>query len=682
MESVGDTLRIGIDVGGTFTDFTLVSTGDVAIRHFKVPSTPQDPSVAIEDGLNQIFDAGFRPDRVDYIGHGTTVATNIIITRQGTLTGLVTTKGHRDVLEIARQQRPHLYDYSVQRPKPLVERSLRIEVEERITADGTVMIPLNESDLRKAAETFRARGVAAVAVCFLHAYRYPAHEQHAGRVLRALLPDIPISLSSEVQPEFREFERFSTTAMNSYLMPKMGRYLGRLQARCTALKIPVRPYTVHSNGGLMSLKTAGELPVRTCLSGPAAGVVGAALVAEAAGFPNVITYDVGGTSTDVSLIVEGQIAYTPLREVAGYPIRCPMIDVHVIGAGGGSIAWIDDAGGMKVGPQSTAALPGPAGYGRGGMDATLTDANIVLGRLNSTALLAGALPLDAGAAREAVAKLAGRIAATTEATADGIVRIAVANMARAIRSISVARGCDLRRHALVAFGGAGPLHAALVADETGMSQVLIPVSPGTMCARGVLLSDISRSFVCTILAALSPAVWEGSLREAARLRDQAAVWLTEEKVPESKQSFRRIVEARYLGQNHEVGIAAESDRGEDFASAFHAANRDLYGYDLPDRAIEIVNIRIDAIGATQSEIAVEPAVLGEIHDALIGERLVDFGRDHGGARLTPVYRRRDIPSEASLQGPAIIEELSSTTLLPPGWGARIDRFRNIILRKA
>jgi N-methylhydantoinase A len=675
-------VRIGIDVGGTFTDFTVLSTAEVSLHHFKVPSTPHDPSIAIHDGLQRVFEAGYRPDSVEYIGHGTTVATNIIIERQGTLTGLITTKGQRDVLEIARQQRPHLYDYSVQRPKPLVDRRLRVEIEERIAADGTVIAPLNEDDVRKAAELLRSAGVRAVAICFIHAYRYAQHEQRAGKLLRELLPHIPISLSSDVQPEFREFERFSTTVMNSYLTPKMSAYLDSLQHRCNDLSVPVRPYTVHSNGGLMSLKTAHEFPVRTCLSGPAAGVVGGALVADVAGFKNVITYDVGGTSTDVSLVVNGQIAYTPLREVAGYPIRCPMIDVHVIGAGGGSIAWIDSAGGLKVGPQSTAAVPGPAGYGKGGLEATLTDANIILGRLNPISLLDGTLPIDSAASREAAGKLADQVSATTEATADGIVRIAVANMARAIRSISVERGCDLRDYVLVAFGGAGPLHAALVADETGINRVLVPVSPGTMCARGVLLSNISRTFVCTIISTLSEAVWERTLSEVARLRSEAKAWLVSENVTESKQHFRRIIEARYVGQNHEVRVETKTDLIEDFIQAFHSNNRDIYGYDITDRTIEIVNIRIEAIGATNYEITEETPVRGLLRDALIEKRQVDFGREYGGRVLASVYRRSALPSSARLAGPSIIEELSSTIVVPPGWMARIDRFRNIILEKA
>uniref|UniRef100_UPI003100A9D7 hydantoinase/oxoprolinase family protein n=1 Tax=Neorhizobium sp. EC2-8 TaxID=3129230 RepID=UPI003100A9D7 len=470
-------IRVGIDVGGTFTDFTVLDDETGNMRHFKVSSTPHDPSEAIETGIAGFAERGLQASDVVHFGHGTTVATNMVIERRGGKTGLLTTEGFRDVLEIGRQTRPDLFDMSVRKPDPLVVRPLRLEVAERLGPAGEVIVPLDEAGVEAAAERFKQEGVEAVAIGFLHSYRNPAHERRAGEIIRKHLPGVFISLSSDVLPEFREYERISTTVMNAYLMPRMDGYLDRFMTRSRKAGIEAKPYTIHSNGGLMSTETARNYPVRTCLSGPAAGVVGASLVGKAVSFPDIITYDVGGTSTDVALIANGKPAYSTDRDVAGYSIRCPMVDVNVIGAGGGSIAWLDDAGGLKVGPQSAAAVPGPAAYGKGGTDATISDANIVLQRLNPIALLDGAMPVDREAALKAVGAVAEKIGRSVEDTAWGIIRIAVANMARAIRAVSMDKGHDLKSFALMAFGGAGPLHSSLVAAETGLNTVIIPESP-------------------------------------------------------------------------------------------------------------------------------------------------------------------------------------------------------------
>ncbi|MES0173972.1 hydantoinase/oxoprolinase family protein [Mesorhizobium sp. M0006] len=675
--------RIGVDVGGTFTDLSLINELTGALNNFKTPSTPHDPSEAIENGLKLVIEAGFDPKAIAHFGHGTTVATNIIIERKGSLTGLLTTKGFRDVLEIARQQRPHLYDYSIHRPVPLVERWLRIEVPERFTADGDEIVQLDESAVRTAAAQFRAAGVAAVAVCFVHSYRFDAHEKRAGDILRDELPGIPISLSSDVQPEFREFERFSTTVMNAYLTPRIAAYLDRLMYRSRDLGIRAVPHTVHSNGGLMSMETAKAYPVRTCLSGPAAGVVGAAQVAEAAGFPNAVTFDVGGTSTDVSLVLNGRGAYTPLRDVAGYPIRCPMLDVHVIGAGGGSIAWVDDAGAMKVGPHSAGAVPGPVGYMRGGTEPTITDANLHMGRLNPVALLNGAMPVDRTAATRVVLEIAANIGVAPDDVADGIIRIAVANMARAIRSVSIERGCDLNDFALVAFGGAGPLHATFVADEVGIPTVLVPEAPGTMCARGVLLSNLSRSFVKSHVTALSDASWQEVLDNAASLTAEAEEWLISEGVHEGLRQFVRVIEARYLGQNFEVRVEGDMIDKDAFMQAFYRVNDEVYGYHVQDREIEIVNARVEAIGNIARPLEEPPIVTGTVEGARLGTRLVHMGQESDGWAEAGIYDRAKLPVGAMIVGPAIVEELTATTVLPSSWTATVDNWRNIILtRKA
>ncbi|MDP6345313.1 MAG: hydantoinase/oxoprolinase family protein, partial [Alphaproteobacteria bacterium] len=463
--SGSDGFRLGIDVGGTFTDFTLIDDGGGEGRHFKVPSTPADPAAAIGRGMLAMFaDLALDPSNCRQLSHGTTVATNMVIERRGGRTGLLTTKGFRDILEIGRQDRPHLYDIHARKPPPLVPRHLRFEIAERIDADGAVLTPLDEAEVAAAARRLGEAGVEAVAIGFLHAYRFPEHERRARDIVAELLPGVPISTSSEVLPEYREYERFSTTAMNAYLSPRMGGYLDRFRRRVAEAGVPVPPSTSHSNGGLMSPAVAARYPVRACLSGPSAGVIGACRLAAAAGFQDLITFDVGGTSTDVSLIVDGRPGFTADRAVAGYPIRCPMVDVQVIGAGGGSIAWLDDAGALHVGPRSAAAEPGPAAYGRGGDGATITDANVVLHALNPVALLDGRMAISEDAARAALSRrVAEPLGLAVEAAAVGILRIAVANMARAIRAISTEQGHEVENFVLAAYGGAGPLHAARVA---------------------------------------------------------------------------------------------------------------------------------------------------------------------------------------------------------------------------
>ncbi|MEK7835815.1 MAG: hydantoinase/oxoprolinase family protein, partial [Pseudomonadota bacterium] len=395
--------RIGIDVGGTFTDFTLLRETDGQVSFHKVASTPRDPSQAIEHGIAELLGIhNIAAGEVGHIGHGTTVATNLVIERRGALTGMLTTRGFRDVIEIGRQVRPHLFDYGVTKPPPLAAREHRIEIGERVNSRGEVLVALDEREVETAAAQLSRAGVKSVAVCFLHSYRNPAHEQAARRVVERLMPDAYVSVSSEVLPEFREYERWSTTLLNAAVGPRMEAYLDSFLTRVKQLGIAVEPFTIHSNGGLMSMRAVRAYPVRTCLSGPAAGVVGAAEIGRVAGFANLVTFDVGGTSTDVSLVYRGKPLFSSSRLVADYPVKTPMIDIHVIGAGGGSIAWMDDAGALKVGPKSAGADPGPAAYARGGTEPTITDAQISLHRRNPVALLDGRLKVDESAARSVI----------------------------------------------------------------------------------------------------------------------------------------------------------------------------------------------------------------------------------------------------------------------------------------
>ncbi len=676
-------VRIGVDVGGTFTDFTILDEEGGGVHYFKVPSTPKDPSEAIQEGVAEMLkDHNVAPEAVSHLGHGTTVATNMVIEHRGSATGLLTTKGFRDILEIGRQTRPNLYDYSIGKPVPLVAREHRIEITERVGADGGVITPLDEAGLETAVGTLKAAGVDSVAVCFLHSYRRADHEKSARAVLERLMPDAYISLSSEVLPEFREYERLSTTVLNAYIGPRMQAYLDRFLARVRDLGITVEPYTIHSNGGLMSVRTVRETPVRTCLSGPAAGVVGATEVAKAAEFPNIVTFDVGGTSTDVSLVHESRPLFASTRTIADYPIKTPMIDIHVIGAGGGSIAWMDDAGALKVGPHSAGAEPGPAAYGRGGDEPTITDANISLHRLNPVALLDGRMPVDKAAARQVVEEhVAGPLGLDVEAAAHGILRIANANMSRAIRSVSTERGYDIKEFALFAYGGAGPLHAAEIAVECGIPTVIVPQEPGTMCARGMLLSDISLDFVRSEIAEAGEDTWRSVCELFGAMGDEGNAWLEGERVEKKDRSFVRYVEARYQGQNYEVKVEMEKiepDGLGDFLERFRASHAKEYGYDIPGRAVEVVNCRMQAVGTVPKAPQQPIAKGGSLKEAVVERRQVYFG-DGAGWIETDVYARARLPVAVPFQGPAIVEEMSSTTVILPGQSTRVDRIGNIII---
>jgi N-methylhydantoinase A len=676
--------RIGVDVGGTFTDFTLLDqiTGD--IRFFKISSTPDDPSQAIEEGLRvALSEYRMEPAEVAYLGHGTTVATNIVIERRGARTGLLTTKGFRDVLELGRQARPSIYDYRVEKPPPLVPRDLRFEVSERVGPDGEILRELDEDDLHSAVAGLADASIESIAICFLHSYRQPQHEQRALAVVRELLPHAYVSVSSDLLPEFREFERMSTTVVNAFIGPKMGHYLERFRGRVREVGIPVAPYTIHSNGGLMSIDSVKNSPVRTCVSGPAAGVVGAAEIGRVAGFANLITFDVGGTSTDVSLIADGTPLFTSARLVAGYPVKTPMLDIHVIGAGGGSVASIDDAGALKVGPRSAGASPGPVAYGKGGNEPTITDANICLGRLDPAMMLGGRMQCDLEAARRAITDLIAKpLRLSLEQAAHGILQIANANMSRAIRSVSIEKGYEIGEFALCAFGGAGPLHAADVAVECGIRRVLIPREPGTLCARGMLLTDLTSDYVRSHFAEAQDQSWREILALFEAMEKEAQAWLDIEAVPGVARRFRRIVDARYRGQNFEVKVECDGLGPESLAAVvarFHQAHTREYGYAIEQRAIEFVSARVQAVGTVEKapQARIEGGV--SLSSAVSGSRPIYIDRRAGWIDAT-VYERQKLPVDIAFHGPAIVNEMSSTTVILPRQSANVDPWGNLIVR--
>ena len=676
-------VRIGLDVGGTFTDFAVFDSARKAVLYHKVASTPANPAEAIRLGLQQIIERyGIDPAEIQFLGHGTTVATNMVLERKGAKAGLITTRGFRDVLEIGRQTRPNLYDYTQRNPRPLAARQDRHEVRERVHADGNIEVTLDESDLRAAVQALRQAGVESVAVCFLHSYRRPEHECAARDFVKREMPGCYVSASSDVVPEFREYERMSTTVINAYVGPRVATYCARLAGDVRQLGIRCEPLTFHSGGGLVSLDTVQQLPVRTCLSGPAAGAVGAARIAEQAGMRDIVTFDVGGTSTDISLITEAAPRLTAGRHVGGFPVKTPMLDIHVIGAGGGSIAWIDDAGALKVGPHSAGAHPGPVCYGMGGTEPTVTDANLCLGRLPQEALLGGAMPLDSEAARRSIEdRIARPLGLKLEAAAYGILRVAVANMSRAIRSVSTMHGHDLSRFTLMAFGGAGPLHAGDVARECDFKRILLPVESGTLCARGILVADICLDFVRTVMAQADSHGWATVCRHLADMRRDGEDWLIREGVEASRRLYRFAADARYEGQNHEVRVAIDDATANGltaFRNAFERTHAREYGHSIEGHRIEIVNCRLQAVGLVPSAPMAHSFAQGRVEDAIADRRPIYFGPEQGWIDA-PIYRRDRVPANARVAGPAIIQEMSSTAVLLPGQFATADPFGNIIV---
>ena len=581
--------RIGIDVGGTFTDVTLLNSETGRYYTYKLSSTLQDQSLAIANGTKETLELyGVPVSEIEYFGHGTTVATNMIIERKGAKTALITTKGFRDLLEIGRQTRPSLYNIMEDKPETLVKRSLRKEISERVTAKGDILRDVDRDEVRAVLKELKEQGVESIAVCFLFSFLNSRNEKIVEDCIKEVWPEAYYSVSSTILPEFREFERLSTTVINSYLGPRMKMYIHNLRQRIKEVGVTVEPYITQSNGGVMSISSTIQTPVQTALSGPSAGVMGAVYIAEAAGFKDIITYDMGGTSTDVSLVKDGIAEYTTKRKVCGLPSGVPMIDVHAVGAGGGSIAQIDNAGALKVGPESAGANPGPAAYGLGNENPVVTDANLVLGRINPHYVLGGRLKIDAELSKKAVKKkIADPMGIGTEEAALGIVKVVNSNMARAIRVITVEKGHNPSDFTLVAYGGAGPLHAVHLAQEMGIRTVLIPPAPGALCALGLLTADIKKSYVRTAIASYDEMTPEQINAVMSSLRDEGSAWLDSEKVPNERRKFHGIAEMRYVGQNYElqVEIPTENITASDIEKMkqdFFIAHEKNYGYYNPN----------------------------------------------------------------------------------------------------
>jgi N-methylhydantoinase A len=690
---------VGVDVGGTFTDVTAANevTGRVVVT--KVPSQPRAEGAAVLAGLAAL-DIAARDVR--RLVHGTTVATNAVLERRGARVALITTAGFRDLIEIGRTKRniPALFVPTFTRPKPVVERKHRFEVTERLAADGAVLIPLDAASVDRALDGALETGAEAVAVCLLHAYLNPAHERVIADAVKGRRPGLPVSCSADVVPEYREFERFSTTVLNAYLQPLMDEYLTGLEERLLATGYTHGVLTVGGSGGMMTTETARRLPIKTFLSGPAGGVSQACFVGAAAGVRSFITYDMGGTSTDVCLVHELAPATTSDSMVDAFPVKSAQLDIHTVGAGGGSIAWLDVDGSLQVGPRSAGASPGPAAYGRGGAEPTVTDANVVLGRIGGARRLGGSITIDPVAARAAVADLAGRMGGrlSVEALAEGIVTLAMARMTSAIREISIQRGHDPRDFTLVAFGGAGPMHAVALADEIGLPRVLVPRHPGNFSALGLLASDIKHDDVRTRVGPLREQldVLRGLFEEMITAVQRQ---LEAEGFAPAQQRLGRSVDVRYRGQAFELNVAVGDPLEVDALEAdFHAQHRLTYGHANPETPVELVNARLVAYGlvakpqAERDGHGAGPASLrpptAKADTALRynragGEapalrRAIWFG---GAAHECLVWDRERLASGALLRGPAIVEEFGATTVIPPGWGGIVDTQGNLRLER-
>lgn len=644
---------VGVDIGGTFTDFVLLRNGVITVH--KRPSTPDEPERSLLEGLDAL---GLRDGAI--VLHGSTVATNAVLVRGGARTALVTTHGFTDVIEIGRQARPSLYDLHQTRLDPLVHASLRLGVAERVNADGSVSTPLTDTELGVLTQKVAACRPASIAVCLLFSFLHPDHERQIGTVLMRQLPHVPVSLSCDINPEFREYERTSTTVLNAYVLPIMRRYVERLEAHLGS-----RLRIMQSAGTMMSPKEASEQPVRTLLSGPAGGVVGAVWVGRQVGKTRLLTIDIGGTSTDVALCDDG-VRMTTEGSVGGLPVSLPMLDVHTIGAGGGSIARLDAGGALRVGPQSAGAVPGPACYGIG-EEPTVTDALVVLGRIPATTRLAGSRPIDGGRARAAIAVLASSLRLTVEATAEGILHVVNAGMERALKVMSVERGTDPRDCALVACGGAGPLHACDLAESLGMTTVIIPPHPGVVAALGLLAADDAKEVARTVMAVPDDVGFAYAASVAQELHMLAASSFRDGQVAPSVLTSQCWLDIRYRGQSFEIRVPwPDGAMLPEIIASFHALHH-RYGHAMPERAVELVTVRV-RVTAPSRPLPVEhlPPM---VHAVQPTGTVVCW---YVGAWIEAVvYRRSDLLAGHTISGPAIIEQLDTTTWLSPAWYATV-----------
>lgn len=676
-------LRIAVDTGGTFTDLCVLNEGTGRFTVTKVPSTPENPALAVIQGIEKILDETKEsPRAISFFIHGTTVATNALLEGKGASTALITTFGFEDVMLIGRQNRPRLYDHWARRPRPLVPRSQCHGVQERILHTGDILTPLDVEQTAKVVRAIKSDGINSIAVSLIHSYANPDHERRIKQIIAELHPDAYVTLSSEVLPEFREFERTSTICINAYVMPRVNEYVGYLVEQLKNIGVTSDLYIMQSNGGVITAEAARSMSARTVLSGPAGGALTGVLLAHNSGYQNIITVDVGGTSSDICLIDRGEPRLTTESDIEGYPIKLPMIDINTIGAGGGSIAWIDPGGALQVGPVSAGAVPGPVCYGRGGSEPSVTDANAILGRINPEYLLGGEMPIYLDSAKKVVEeKIAKPLGLDLLEAADGIIRVVNANMIRGIRRVSVERGYDPREFVLVAFGGAGPLHGADLAQALNMNKVIFPAHPGIGSAFGMLSADVRHDYVKTHICLASNLDYKDTESLFKNMESQAIQQLNHEGFTGDSVMLNRSVDMRYLRQAYELNIpysekSCTSETVSQLVERFHNHHKGAYGYCREQEPVEFVNLRLVALGKlpalefqgmqTEAKGAPNP----------ISKRVVYFEER---PLETPIYWRTKLLPGHKVNGPAVVEQLDSTVVITPAFKAKIDPYGNLIL---
>jgi N-methylhydantoinase A len=664
--------RVAMDIGGTFTDFVVIDEAEQLTSTGKTSTTPAHPEQGVLEGLVQVV-----PELRDisFIVHGTTVGLNAFLERKGTRVLLVMTAGARDAYSIARHDRKELYTLRYRKPERLVPRRDVYELSERLRFDGSVDTPFDESSLAPVIAAVRTNGIEAVAVCLLHAYVNPAHELRAREVLERECPGLSVTLSHEIAREWREYERASTAALNAYVAPRVETYLRNLGDELTARDVQPTLHVMQSNGGITTAAKARQQPVQTLLSGPVGGTIGGAALSRAIDRPNLLCIDMGGTSFDLSLIIDGRPTVSTETDLEGLPILMPLVDIHTIGAGGGSLAWLE-AGGLRVGPQSAGAMPGPACYGRGGTQPTVTDANLFLGRLDPEFFLGGRMRLDDQAAARAVQLVAGQIGLDDTALAEGMLAIVNANMADAMRTITVKQGIDPRDFSLVAFGGAGPMHAAWLAQELEIREVIVPWSPGTFSAWGMLQTDIRHDVVRSFYRPLAGLDGTAVSEVLVELQDEAAGLLASEGIEAADHYFARSADMRYVGQEYTVHVPIGADvELTRLDASFHDAHRIRYGHSTPGAPVEFVNLRLAGFGRIAGDAAPFRAP-SEGLDAVAGIRRATFA---GAVVDTTVLHRDRLRPGDRFEGPLVIEEQSSTTVVPPDCTMIVDGLGNLLI---
>jgi N-methylhydantoinase A len=671
-------VRIGIDIGGTFTDITLFDERSGALHILKTPSVPKHPSQAVVNGLRDVArEHGIEPEQIGYFVHGTTLALNTLLQRNGARCGLIVTRGFRDILELQRLRLPNPHAFYADKALPLIPRHHVREIDERMNAAGRVLTPLDPAQVVAAVGELVAEGVEAVTICFLHSYRNPQHEAAAAAAIRAAYPGLYVSASSQVWPQQREYERSLITVINAYVGHAMERYFDSLEREMRELGVACDVLSTKSNGGIMTVASAKEQPVETLLSGPASGVIGATFVARLAGQEKIVTFDLGGTSADIA-VIDGRLPYSTENKVGDFPMIMPVLDVASIGAGGGSIAWTDTAGVLKVGPASAGADPGPASYARGGTDATITDAYIVAGILDPDTFLGGRMPLDRARAIAALQRLGAPLGLGAEEAADAVLRVATSNMYAELLPLMARYGVDANDFALLPYGGAGPTHVFLLAREVGITKVVVPRYPGTLCALGALIADVRGDFIRTVFAETGHLNAADLEERYVAIEAEARAWLEAQRLTGLERRLERQADMRYRGQSFETAIEVPDGPAasllQRMEGEFHRRYAAMYGYADPNAAVELINVRVRITGLTPKPVLQRSAP----RDVLVqpsARRTVRLGGESFDAG---VFQRDTLPAGGRFAGPAIIEQYDTTTFVPAGFDVVVDGYGNLI----